>query len=115
MNIVFTVGDKKLSATLDDSAAAQDFLSRLPLTMTLKDYAGIERVAYFDRPLIIDGAPAGHKAKAGDITYYAPWGNLAIFGKSFGYASGLIKLGAFDDDFSVLFQTPEAEVVISAQ
>jgi hypothetical protein len=31
-----------------------------------------------------------------DITYYAPWGNLTIFYKDFGYANGLIKLGSID-------------------
>ena len=30
---------------LNDSAAAQDFAARLPLTLTLKDYAGIEKIA----------------------------------------------------------------------
>ena len=32
----------------------------------------------------------------GDITYYAPWSNLAIFYRDFGYSTGLIKLGRFD-------------------
>ncbi|WP_337926728.1 cyclophilin-like fold protein [Paenibacillus caui] len=30
------------------------------------------------------------------ITYYAPWGNLAIFYRDFRYSSGLIKLGSID-------------------
>jgi hypothetical protein len=29
----------------------------------------------------------------GDITYYAPWGNLAIFYRDFGYSPGLVRLG----------------------
>jgi hypothetical protein len=32
----------------------------------------------------------------GDIAYYAPWGNLAIFHKDFGYSSALVKLGTID-------------------
>lgn len=112
MQIAFTAGDTTLTATLEDSAAARDFVARLPLNLTLKDYAGIERIAYLDKPLNITGIPAGHKAKAGDITYYAPWGNVAIFGKGFGYASGLVILGSFDDEFSMLFKSPQTEVAI---
>ncbi|MNU08615.1 hypothetical protein D3C72_2547400 [compost metagenome] len=32
----------------------------------------------------------------GDLTYYAPWGNLAIFYKDFDYSSGLIHLGVIE-------------------
>ena len=31
-----------------------------------------------------------------DLTYYAPWGNFAIFYKDFRYSAGLIRLGRFD-------------------
>jgi len=42
----------------------------------------------------------------GEITYYAPWGNLAIFRKDFGYSEGLIRLGKFDGAIALL-DTPE--------
>jgi hypothetical protein len=29
--------------------------------------------------LSTDGAPAGARPEAGDLTYYSPWGNLAVF------------------------------------
>jgi hypothetical protein len=32
----------------------------------------------------------------GDITYYAPWGNLALFYRDFPYSNGLIRLGTLD-------------------
>ena len=38
----------------------------------------------------------------GDITYYAPWGNLAIFYKDAGYARGLVKLGRLDSGIEAL-------------
>jgi hypothetical protein len=38
----------------------------------------------------------------GDIAYYAPWGNLAIFHKDFGYSDGLIILGKIDGDVDAL-------------
>jgi hypothetical protein len=42
------------------------------------------------------GAPEGVDPDVGDITYYAPWGNLVIFSRDFGYSSGLVKLGTID-------------------
>ncbi len=41
-------------------------------------------------------APAGYKPSVGDITFYAPWGNLAIFYKGFSYSNGLIVMGKID-------------------
>ncbi|ELZ92649.1 cyclophilin-like fold protein [Haloferax sulfurifontis] len=45
------------------------------------------------RPHRHSGSDDGVDPEVGDITYYAPWGNLAIFYREFGYASGLVKLG----------------------
>ena len=64
----------------------------LPLTLTLKDYAGTEKISDLPRKLSTQGAPSGSDPSVGDITLYAPWGNLAIFYRDFGYASGLIIL-----------------------
>jgi len=96
MKIRLTVDGRSLSATLLDSPTARDFLSLLPLTLTLEDYAATEKIAYLPRKLSKEGAPAGVDPAVGDITYYAPWGNLALFYRDFGYAKGLIKLGSID-------------------
>ena len=64
--------------------------------MTLEAYASTEQIAYPPRKLSTQGAPAGIDPEVGDITYYAPWGNLALFYKDFGYSTGLIRLGRFD-------------------
>jgi hypothetical protein len=41
----------------------------------------------------------------GDIAFYAPWGNLAIFYRDAKYASGLIILGKIDGD-AAAFNAP---------
>lgn len=94
--IRMTVKGKMLTASLADSPTARDFHSLLPLTLTLDDYAGTEKIANLPRKLSKDGAPAGIDPSIGDIAYYAPWGNLAIYYKDFGYSDGLIKLGTID-------------------
>ncbi|WP_347113923.1 cyclophilin-like fold protein [Leclercia sp. S52] len=68
-----------------------------PLTLQLKDYAGEEKISDLPSRLPTASSPAGTAVKKGDITIYAPWGNLAIFYKSHGYERGLIKLGQLDE------------------
>jgi hypothetical protein len=47
---------------------------------------------------VVVKARNAHPKLAGDITYYALWGNLAIFYRDFGYSNGLVILGRMDDD-----------------
>ena len=91
-----------ITATLHDNDTARDFVSLLPLTLTLSDYASAEKISELPRRLSTKGAPAGTDAAAGDIAYYAPWGNLAVFYRASGYARGLVRLGAIDSDVAVL-------------
>jgi hypothetical protein len=93
MKIQLDLDGTQAMATLDDSAATRDFVSLLPLTLTLADYNGTEKISDLPTKLSTKGAPAGVEPAAGDIAYYAPWGNLAIFYKDFSYSSGLVKLG----------------------
>jgi hypothetical protein len=46
--------------------------------------------AALPRKLATQGAPNGTAPVAGELTYYAPWGNLAIFIEARSYARGLL-------------------------
>jgi hypothetical protein len=96
MKIRMDVEGTAIMATLVDNATSRDFVSLLPLTLTLTDYAATEKVSALPRRLSTEGAPAGSDPSPGDIAYYAPWGNLAVFYRDSGYASGLIMLGQVD-------------------
>lgn len=96
MKIRLTLNGASVTATLADNPSARDFASLLPLRLTLRDYASAEKIADLPRRLVTEGSPGGSDARAGDIAYYAPWGNLAIFYKGAGYATGLIPLGRID-------------------
>lgn len=102
MNIRLTINGKSATATLLDNATSRDFLSLLPMTLTLEDYAATEKVGYPPRKLSTAGAPAGIDPAVGDIAYYAPWGNLAIFYKDFGYSRGLVRLGRIESGLEAL-------------
>jgi hypothetical protein len=84
MKIRFSAGNTVLTATMLDNETSRDFMSLLPLTVTFKDYAGTEKITYLPRRLSTKGAPAGTNPSVGDIAYYAPWGNVAIFYRDFG-------------------------------
>ncbi|MDR3219979.1 MAG: T9SS type A sorting domain-containing protein [Dysgonamonadaceae bacterium] len=96
MKLKITIGDKTVTATMLDNATVRDFISLLPLTLTLTDYAGTEKVSDLSKRLSTEGAPSGYDPSVGDITLYSPWGNLAIFYRDYGYASGLVPMGKID-------------------
>ena len=98
------VGHATLSAALDDTPAGRDFATLLPLELALGDYHATEKIADLPRKLDTTGAPASYTPKVGDITYYAPWGNLAIFYKPFQPSTGLVRLGTFDGPIDVLLK-----------
>jgi hypothetical protein len=102
MKIRIRLEDKVITATLADNPTSRDFVSLLPLTLTLEDYAATEKISYLPRKLSTEGAPPGSDPAIGDIAYYAPWGNLALFYKDFRYSSGLIKLGKIDSGAEVI-------------
>ena len=112
MKIQIRIGEKKLTATMRDSATTVDFLSLLPLKLTLKDYARTEKIADLPMKLTTHGAPAGSEPSAGDIAYYAPWGNLAIFYKDFDYSAGLIILGKLDSGLELLTEFGAGNITI---
>lgn len=89
-------GTVVLTATLERSAAVEDFLSMLPLSLAAEDYARKEKIAYLPRRLQTSGAPAGIAPAAGDVAYYAPWGNLAISYDAAPHANGLVRLGRLE-------------------
>lgn len=97
MKIRISTDKETFTATMADNPVTRDFLSLLPLTLKLEDYAGTEKISQLPRKLTVKDVPAGFDPSVGDITYYAPWGNLAIFHRDFGYADGLINLGSLDD------------------
>jgi hypothetical protein len=93
---------RAVAATLADNEAAREFASLLPLTLTLKDYADNEKISDLPKKLSTKGVPATYNPSTGDITYYAPWGNLALFHKDGHNSPGLIKLGKFDSGAELL-------------
>lgn len=110
--ILMNIGGTEIVATLDDNATSRDFQSLLPITLTLEDYGKTEKVSDLPRRLSTEGAPEGIDPSIGDITYYAPWGNLALFYRDFGYSRGLVLLGRIESEIEMFEQPGPLTVTI---
>lgn len=110
--IRITVEGTEITAILDDNATSRDFISLLPMTLTLEDYSEIEKVSDLSKRLSTEGAPEGTDPSVGDITYYAPWGNLALFYRDFGYARGLVHMGRVESGIEFFKQPGPISVTI---
>lgn len=116
MEVIMKVDGKQYNIVLNNSNAAKDFYNLLPLTMKLSDYGGAEKISDLKNKFNLDtsDSPSAYKGKPGDITLYAPWGNLALFYNNGPHAPRLVKLGEikeggkwmakYKNDFEVRFE-----------
>ena len=99
--IRMVLGDKEIVVAMSDNPAARDFLALLPLTTEFRDFAGAEKIADLPRRLQTNGSPTARNA-TGDFTYYAPWGNIAVFYKGSGSDGQLYVLGRIESGKDIL-------------
>ncbi|MBW4528344.1 MAG: hypothetical protein KME18_24720 [Phormidium tanganyikae FI6-MK23] len=110
MKINIKVGDKTVTAMLIDNPTTRDFVSLLPLTLTMNDLFGREKFAHLPRAI----SQEGERTKTydvGDIIYWSPGPDVAIYYRHDGQAipePGIITigkidaaLGAFNEAFNV--------------
>ncbi|RPD44081.1 hypothetical protein DRJ53_18445 [Paracnuella aquatica] len=114
MRLRIIVDDNIYTASLYDNSTSKDFVSLLPLSLTLTDYNNTEKISDLPKKLTTKDAPAGYKPSPGDITIYAPWGNLALFYKQFPYSEGLIVLGKLDGGIDVFNRQGSLDVRIES-
>lgn len=110
----FTAGSTSVEVTIDqDNPAVRDFLSMLPLTLTLEEFAGREKIAYLPRELAHAGSP-GSDPEDGDLIYYVPWGNIGFYYNTagIGYSDQTIHLGTYDASLDQLEQLEGQDVII---
>jgi len=116
VKLKITIGEKSAIAVLDDSETARDFMSLLPLTLTMTDYNGIEKVADMPRKLNLDDAPTSFDPRVGDVCTYAPWGNFVVFYKAFGNTNGLVPLAHIESGLDYFAeQSGEFEITIDIE
>ncbi|CDZ31900.1 Blr6531 protein [Neorhizobium galegae bv. officinalis] len=100
-----------LTATLYDNPSARDLASMLPLDLKIEDFGGNEKIVRLPRKLTEDGSGPFTNERPGDLCYFKPWGNLALFYAEYRW-DGLIRLGRFDSSFDALWVRGEYPVRI---
>lgn len=93
----FTAGSTSVDVTIgQDNPAVRDFLSMLPLTLTLEEFAGREKIGYLPRKLTHSGSP-GSDPEDGDLIYFVPWGNIGFYYNTagIGYSDQTIHIGTY--------------------
>jgi hypothetical protein len=53
------LGDTVITGRLSDNPTPRDLATRLPLTLSFRDFNGVEKVAKLPQPLSMEGVPAG--------------------------------------------------------
>src|SRR6266705_6761950 len=72
------VADRTITATLIDTEAARDFVSLLPLTLTMNDLFKREKFGHLPRAISKEGKST-HAYAIGQLAYWSPGPDVAVF------------------------------------
>lgn len=98
MKINIRIGNKLLTASLVDNETARDFVSVLPLKVSMKDLFGREK--YGDLPKALSTNEASkNRYDVGDIAYWSPNNQVAVYYRQDGESipsPGIIPIAKID-------------------
>jgi len=89
---------------LIDSETTRDFISLLPLTLTMNDLFGREKFGHLPRA-ISEGGKRTRTYEVGDVIYWSPGPDVAIFYRHDGQpipSPGIIVIGKMDSGVEAL-------------
>ena len=104
MKISLKIKDRVLSAALVDSKTTRDFVSLLPLTLTMNDLFGREKYGHLPRELS-EGGERTHTYEVGEVVYWSPGPDVAIFYRHDRQSipdPGIIVIGKIDSGVEAL-------------
>ena len=78
MKLNLNIGGKVVTASLADNATALDFVSVLPLSVSMNDLFGREKYGDLPKSLSEDG-PRKSRYEVGNIAYWSPDHQFAIY------------------------------------
>ncbi len=93
----FTSDRTSVDVTIgEDSPGVRDFLSLLPLQLTIEEFSGKEKISYLPRELDYRGSP-GSDPEDGDLIYFTSWGNLGFYYDASGidYSDATLHIGTY--------------------
>jgi hypothetical protein len=107
-------GDQTVTATLNSSEAARDFVAMLPLSIRMRDHLRREKTGPIPGPLSerTEGSP---NYQSGDLGYWRPGGNFVIFYRHDGLAipsPGIVILGRVNSGVEIFDISGPVEVTV---
>ncbi len=78
---------------MNNTPSARNFALQMPMNLKFQKYGDNEQISYLETKLTTDNSSQGFTPRRGDLCYYAPWGNIALFTKDGNFSHGLIKIG----------------------
>ena len=109
MPIRLTIDGRAATATLTDTLTAREFASLLPLTLDMRDLFGREKPGQLPRPLATDEGQSTYRV--GDLGYWAPSHDLAIFYRDDGQripSPGIVIIGRIDTGLDLIAQAGDS-------
>lgn len=114
MKVRLRIGAETLMATLIDNDTSRDFVSLLPLTMTMKDLFGREKYGRLSRALI-DSGDHVFSYEVGQVIYWSPGPDLAVYYRQDGEripSPGIVVIGTIDSGVEALNAPGSLQVMI---
>lgn len=84
---------KKATFQLYDTTAAKAFYDQLPLELSLSNFRNAQWMFYPPDRLQVETSEAYHDGKKGELSYYAPWGDVFMLYKDFHAGDEMHRLG----------------------
>ena len=78
---------------LYETVAAKEFYDQLPLTLELTNFRDAQWMFYPPEKLNVTAREAYHDGKKGELSYYAPWGDVFMLYKDFYAGDDMHRLG----------------------
>ena len=78
---------------LYDTVAAKEFYDQLPLKLDLTNFRDAQWMFYPPEKLNVTAQEAYHDGKKGELSYYAPWGDVFMLYKDFYAGDEMHRLG----------------------
>ena len=114
MHLKITVGNTIVTASIIKSKTLDDFIKLLPFSLTMNDLFGREKYGALPQSISTDSKPS-YRYEVGDIGYWSPGNDLAIYYRQDGEAipgPGIIIVGKILSEIEVLSASGPVDVKI---
>ena len=93
MKVEITSGTNRATFQLYDTQAAKDFYAQLPLQLPLTNFRNAQWMFYPPHKLEVTDREAYHDGIKGELSYYAPWGDVFMLYEDFYAGDEMHRLG----------------------